>query len=59
MTIDKKVKIELNDGSFLEADRFVSYGNDSEYIAKVGNDMYIKIDGKHYSLCSRDFYKKE
>ena len=59
----KKMKltdiIETTENKSVKADRFFPYGYDSRYMAKVGNDLYVKRKDDKYELLAKNYTIEE
>ncbi|HDT15205.1 MAG TPA: hypothetical protein ENN55_03255 [Firmicutes bacterium] len=51
---ENKRTIETDRGK-LKVSSFISFGDDPEYFAVCGRDLYRKTGGKEYSLMEKNF----
>ena len=42
--------IKTKDGKVLKVDSFMNYGNEKDYLAKVGEEVYVKCPSGYYEL---------
>ena len=51
--------IKKKDGKTIVIDSFMDYGNEKDYLAKVGEEVYVRCPGGYYELLNASGNCKE